>query len=112
MPFTPGRMDASQDQTDADSFDVLEPIADGFRNYQKAQYRVPAEALLVDKAQLMTLTVPEMTVLVGGMRMLDTNVDGTNAGVKYETIKGLEGVTQSALMVQRSVESTCGWLDP
>ena len=81
VPFTPGRMDATQDQTDVESFDALEPIADGFRNYQKAQYRVPSEALLVDKAQLMTLTVPEMTVLIGGMRVLGTNVDGTSRGV-------------------------------
>ena len=70
VPFTPGRMDASQEQTDAVSFAALEPIADGFRNYQKARYAVSAEELLVDKAQLLTLTAPEMTVLVGGMRVL------------------------------------------
>lgn len=81
VPFTPGRMDASQEQTDVESFSVLEPIADGFRNYLKGTYRVPAEALLVDKAQLLTLTVPEMTVLVGGMRVLNTNVDGLKHGV-------------------------------
>jgi len=81
VPFTPGRMDASQEQTDVEAFEVLEPIADGFRNYQKARYTVPAEKLLVDKAQLLTLTPPEMTVLVGGMRVLDTNVDGSNHGV-------------------------------
>jgi catalase-peroxidase len=81
VPFTPGRMDASQEQTDVESFSVLEPIADGFRNYLKGTYRVPAEALLVDKAQLLTLTVPEMTVLVGGMRVLNTNVDGSKHGV-------------------------------
>jgi catalase-peroxidase len=81
VPFTPGRMDASADQTDADSFAVLEPIADGFRNYVKGRYAVPAEALLVDKAQLLTLTAPEMTVLVGGMRVLGTNVGGTRHGV-------------------------------
>ncbi len=73
VPFTPGRTDASQEQTDVESFAVLEPIADGFRNYQKAQYRVSAEELLVDKAQLLTLTAPEMTVLVGGMRVLGAN---------------------------------------
>ena len=73
VPFTPGRMDASQEQTDVESFDVLEPIADGFRNYLKGKYTVPAEALLIDKAQLLTLTAPEMTVLVGGMRVLNTN---------------------------------------
>ena len=74
VPFTPGRMDASQEQTDVESFAVLEPIADGFRNYLKGKYTVPAEALLIDKAQLLTLTAPEMTVLVGGMRVLNTNV--------------------------------------
>ena len=79
VPFTPGRMDASQEQTDVESFAVLEPIADGFRNYLKGKYTVPAEALLVDKAQLLTLTAPEMTVLVGGMRVLDTNVGGDQA---------------------------------
>ena len=74
VPFTPGRMDASQEQTDVESFAVLEPIADGFRNYLKGRYTIPAEALLIDKAQLLTLTAPEMTVLVGGMRVLNTNV--------------------------------------
>ena len=81
VPFTPGRMDASQDQTDVASFAVLEPLADGFRNYLKGRYTVPAEALLVDKAQLLTLTAPEMTVLVGGMRVLETNADGSKHGV-------------------------------
>jgi catalase-peroxidase len=81
VPFTPGRMDASQDQTDVASFAVLEPIADGFRNYQKAVYAVSSEALLVDKAQLLTLTAPEMAVLVGGMRALNTNVGQTRHGV-------------------------------
>jgi catalase-peroxidase len=81
VPFTPGRMDASQDQTDVESFAVLEPIADGFRNYQKARYAVPSEALLIDKAQLLTLTAPEMTVLVGGMRALNANVGQTKHGV-------------------------------
>jgi catalase-peroxidase len=81
VPFTPGRMDASQEQTDAESFAVLEPIADGFRNYLKGQYTVSAEALLIDKAQLLTLTTPEMTVLVGGMRVLKTNAGGTQHGV-------------------------------
>jgi catalase-peroxidase len=84
VPFTPGRMDASQEQTDAVSFAPLEPIADGFRNYLKAGYSVPAEALLVDKAQLLTLTAPEMTVLVGGMRVLGTNFGGTKHGVFTE----------------------------
>ncbi|MBN9430770.1 MAG: catalase/peroxidase HPI, partial [Burkholderiales bacterium] len=81
VPFTPGRMDASQDQTDVVSFAVLEPIADGLRNYLKGSYSVPAEELLVDKAQLLTLTAPEMTVLVGGMRVLGTNFGQTQHGV-------------------------------
>jgi len=81
VPFTPGRMDASQEQTDAASFAVLEPKADGFRNYQKTRYAVSAEELLVDKAQLLTLTAPEMTVLIGGMRVLNTNFGQTKHGV-------------------------------
>lgn len=81
VPFKPGRMDASQEQTDTASFAALEPIADGFRNYQKAKYAIPAEELLVDRAQLLTLTAPELTVLVGGMRVLGTNVGGTQHGV-------------------------------
>ncbi|MBM4445476.1 MAG: catalase/peroxidase HPI [Chloroflexi bacterium] len=81
VPFTPGRMDASQKQTDAASFAVLEPRADGFRNYLKAKYAVPAEELLVDKAQLLTLTAPEMTVLVGGLRVLNANFGQTRHGV-------------------------------
>jgi catalase-peroxidase len=81
VPFTPGRMDASQEQTDVESFGVLEPISDGFRNYLKGKYTVPAEALLIDKAQLLTLTAPEMTVLIGGMRVLKTNVGGAQHGV-------------------------------
>ncbi|MEW8232744.1 MAG: catalase/peroxidase HPI [Candidatus Thiodiazotropha endolucinida] len=81
VPFTPGRMDASQEQTDIESIAVLEPIADGFRNYQKAKYTVSAEELLVDRAQLLTLTPPEMTVLIGGMRALNTNYGGTKHGL-------------------------------
>ena len=81
VPFTPGRMDASQAQTDVASFDVLEPIADGFRNYQKGHYSTSPEALLVDKAQLLTLTAPEMTVLLGGLRVLDINTGHTQHGV-------------------------------
>ena len=81
VPFTPGRTDASAEQTDAQSFALLEPIADGFRNYQKAAYTASAEELLVDKAQLLTLTAPEMTVLVGGMRALDANVGKAQHGV-------------------------------
>jgi catalase-peroxidase len=81
VPFTPGRMDASQEQTDVESAAVLEPIADGFRNYLKGRYSVAAEALLIDKAQLLTLTAPEMTVLVGGLRVLGANADGGKHGV-------------------------------
>ena len=81
VPFTPGRTDASDEQTDADSFGVLEPVADGFRNYLGGDYTVSSEELLVDKAQLMTLSAPEMTVLVGGMRALNANVDGAQHGV-------------------------------
>jgi catalase-peroxidase len=81
VPFTPGRMDALAEQTDVASFAVLEPIADGFRNYLKGKYTVPAEALLIDKAQLLTLTAPEMTVLVGGMRVLNANFGKSPHGV-------------------------------
>jgi catalase-peroxidase len=81
VPFTPGRTDASQEQTDVDSFTVLEPAADGFRNYQKAKYAVTAEELLVDRAQLLTLTAPEMTVLMGGMRVLNANFGQSPHGV-------------------------------
>ncbi len=81
VPFAPGRMDASLDQTDVENFAVLEPIADGFRNYLKGKYSVPSEALLIDKAQLLMLTAPEMTALVGGMRVLNTNAGGGQQGV-------------------------------
>ena len=81
VPFIAGRADASQEQTDVESFSVLEPAADGFRNYLKKQYAVGAEKLLIDKAQLMTLTAPEMTVLVGGMRVLNANFEGSQNGV-------------------------------
>lgn len=89
VPFTPGRTDATQEMTDVDSFAVLEPVADGFRNYRKKSSRASTEDMLVDKAQLLTLTAPEMTVLVGGMRVLDTNFDDSNHGVltdKKETL--------------------------
>jgi len=89
VPFTPGRMDASQEQTDGVSFAVLEPKADGFRNYQKARYTASAEELLVDKAQLLTLTAPEMTVLVGGMRVLNTNFGQTRHGIFTKTPEAL-----------------------
>ena len=81
VSFTPGRTDASQEQTDVESFGMLEPEADGFRNYRKAAYSVSPEAMLVDRAQLLTLTAPEMAVLLGGMRVLDTNTGGSKHGV-------------------------------
>jgi catalase-peroxidase len=81
VPFSPGRMDASQAQTDVSSFDVLEPVADGFRNFTRVRYDVPAEALLIDRAQLLTLTAPELTVLIGGLRGININVDGAPHGV-------------------------------
>ncbi|MFO1096964.1 MAG: catalase/peroxidase HPI [Xanthobacteraceae bacterium] len=81
VPFSPGRTDASQEQTDVESFAVLEPIADGFRNYEKAKYSISAEELLIDKAQLLTLTAPELTVLIGGMRALNANFGGSQHGV-------------------------------
>ncbi len=81
LPFTPGRMDASQDETDVESFVPLEPAADGFRNYQKQQFAVPSESLLIDRAQLLTLTAPEMTVLLGGLRVLGANTGGAKHGV-------------------------------
>ena len=81
VPFTPGRTDASQEQTDAASFAVLEPVADGFRNYLKTKFSVSAEELLIDRSQLLTLTAPEMTVLIGGMRVLNTNFGQAQHGV-------------------------------
>jgi catalase-peroxidase len=81
VPFTPGRMDATQEQTDVESFAVLEPAADGFRNYLQAKFVVPAEHLLVDKAQLLNLTAPEMTVLIGGLRVLNANEGQSRNGV-------------------------------
>jgi catalase-peroxidase len=81
VPFTPGRRDATLEQTDVESFAVLEPKADGFRNYKKANYAFVTEEMLVDKAQLLTLTAPQMTVLLGGMRVLNTNFNGSKHGV-------------------------------
>ena len=89
VPFTPGRADASQEQTDVESVGMLEPIADGFRNYQKAKYTVSAEELLVDRAQLLTLTAPEMTVLVGGLRVLGANAGGAKHGVFTDRVETL-----------------------
>ncbi len=85
VPFTPGRADATQEQTDIESFAVLEPAADGFRNYKNGHYKVSTEEMLVDKAQLLKLTAPEMTVLIGGMRVMDTNYDGSRHGVFTKT---------------------------
>jgi catalase-peroxidase len=85
VPFIPGRTDASQEQTDVESFDYLEPRADGFRNYRKAKSDVSTEALLIDKARSLSLTAPELTVLVGGMRALNTNFDGSAHGVFTQT---------------------------
>ena len=90
VPFTPGRTDASQEQTDVDSFDVLEPIADGFRNYLKKKYSVSSETLLIDKAQLLTLTAPELTVLVGGLRVLNANVGQTKAWRLHQAAGGAD----------------------
>lgn len=81
VPFAPGRMDASQEQTDIEAFDYLEPYADGFRNYRNTKFDIATEALLIDKAQLLTLTAPELTVLVGGLRVLNTNWDQSSKGV-------------------------------
>jgi catalase-peroxidase len=81
VPFVPGRTDATQEQTDVEAFEVLEPLADGFRNYQQARYACSAEEMLLDRAQLLTLTPSEVTVLVGGMRVLNTNVGQTRHGV-------------------------------
>ncbi|MET0286339.1 MAG: peroxidase family protein, partial [Polyangiales bacterium] len=81
VPFSPGRADATQEQTDVESFGALEPLADGFRNYKRPDFNVPAEVLLIDKAQLLTLTAPEMTVLVGGLRALGINAEGESYGV-------------------------------
>lgn len=89
VPFTPGRADASQEQTDVESFGFLEPIADGFRNYLKGRYTVPAEKLLIDKAQLLTLTAPQMTVLLGGLRVLGVNTDSAAHGVFTERPEAL-----------------------
>lgn len=86
VPFSPGRTDASQEQTDVESFGYLEPMADGFRNYQKTNYTFKAEELLLDKAQLLTLNAPEMTVLVGGMRALGANFDNSSMGVFTEKV--------------------------
>jgi len=89
VPFTPGRTDATAEQTDVESVACLEPQADGFRNYLKTVYSVPAEKLLIDKAQLLTLTAPEMTVLLGGLRMLGANHDGSAHGVFTDKTEAL-----------------------
>ena len=84
VPFTPGRTDATEEQTDADSFVPLEPVADGFRNYLRGEHRIPAEYLLIDRANLLTLSAPELTVLVGGLRVLGANQGGSSLGVLTE----------------------------
>jgi catalase-peroxidase len=89
VPFSPGRMDASQEQTDVDSFKVMEPVADGFRNYLKGKYSIPSESLLLDRAQLLTLTAPQMTVLVGGLRVLGVNHGGSKHGVLTKKVGAL-----------------------
>jgi catalase-peroxidase len=89
VPFAPGRVDATQEQTDVESFAVMEPLADGFRNYKKGRIDATTEALLVDKAQLLTLTAPEMTALVGGLRVLGTNADGSRHGVFTDKVGAL-----------------------
>lgn len=89
VPFTPGRGDATAEQTDVESFDVLEPVADGFRNWQKQHYAVKPEEMLLDRAQLLGLTGPEMTVLLGGMRVLGTNHGGTQHGVFTDRVGAL-----------------------
>jgi catalase-peroxidase len=89
VPFTPGRVDAMQEQTDSESFDVLEPVADGFRNYSKKSYSVSQEELLLDKAQLLTLTAPQMTVLIGGMRAMGINYEGSKHGIFTQNVGAL-----------------------
>jgi len=89
VPFIPGRTDASQEQTDVEAFKVLEPVADGFRNYLKGKYSLSAEELLLDRAQLLTLTAPEMAVLIGGMRVLNTNYEQSQYGVFTNRIESL-----------------------
>src|SRR4029453_741665 len=89
VPFAPGRVDATQEQTDVASFAVLEPLADGFRNYKQGRIDATTEARLGDKAQLLTLTAPEMTALVGGLRVLGTNADGSRYGVFTDRVGAL-----------------------
>jgi catalase-peroxidase len=105
VPFTPGRMDASAEQTDAASFDPMEPVADGFRNWQKQSYRVTAEEMLVDRAQLLTLSAPEMTVLVGGMRALGANAGGSKQGLFSARIGALTPDFFTALLDMGTVWS-------
>jgi catalase-peroxidase len=104
VPFTPGRMDATQEQTDVESFEVLEPTADGFRNYLAVDFAIPTEKMLVDRAQLLTLTAPEMTVLVGGLRVLGANYGGTKHGVFTET----PGALTNDFFVN-ILDMTCTW---
>ena len=113
VPFTPGRTDATQDQTDVESFAVLEPTADGFRNYINPEHKTPAENLLLDRAQLLTLTAPEMTVLVGGMRALNANTGQTNLGVftdRPETLTNDFFVTLIDMGIEWKQHAQCGHL--
>jgi catalase-peroxidase len=113
VPFTPGRTDATQDQTDVESFAVLEPTADGFRNYINPEHKTPAENLLLDRAQLLTLTAPEMTVLVGGMRALNANTGATKLGVftdRPETLTNDFFVTLIDMGVEWKKHAQCGHL--
>lgn len=113
VPFTPGRVDATQEQTDVESFEILEPAGDGFRNYVKPVHKSAAEEILIDKAQLLTLTAPELTVLVGGMRVLNTNYNGAQHGVFTKRVESLTndffvnlidfGITWSALSDSQTV---------
>ena len=107
VPFKPGRMDASQAQTDLESFAVLEPVADGFRNYLKHKFSVPAEHLLVDHAQLLTLTAPEMTVLIGGLRVLNANVGQTQHGVFSRILRLRRGVARYRVFRRSYTISHC-----
>jgi len=108
VPFNPGRGDATQEQTDVESFAVLEPYADGFRNYQKKRYAVSAEELLVDRAQLLTLTAPELTVLIGGLRVLGANTGGSQAGVFTETPGALTNDFFTNLLTMATVWAPTG----
>ena len=116
VPFAPGRTDASQEQTDVDSFAVLEPKVDGFRNYMSGEHRLSAEELLVDRAQLLTLTAPEMTVLIGGLRVLGANFGGSDLGVFTDRPGTLTNdffvnllKTSTSMKWEASSDEACSW---